>query len=424
MAIRQWESLLPIDEEGDNRDLPASFRRNLNLNGRFSSNRQPSVNLFNSQATQTNSNDQRTNGRSISQILNGRYISQPRQSTAPPNNLRIQNDACSYRPQNNAYNRPCPASSGRMPNDEYDREAYNEDYCLRPNRHAFARQTYRPPQLPIHSWPFRFSGDKRKDKLSASDFLSTVEEYADSENLTDRELLLRIHVLLEGSATVWYTGMKNYLFTYEDFRNALLVRFGDSNVLELKAEIFNKRKEPDETTISFIDSFRMLLERLHAIEPMTPEAQFEAIMQGLCPEVQIDVRTQGIVKNVHELYEFVLQNFKSGHTPNYNWRLRRVRVNKMALNTNYNNSDTVEAVSGNESDTENAHEMEALAAEARKQKSGKRGPGRKIVNQIANSGDMPKGHQNSMSRRRPTGAAHFCVVMTHAKPNVLHYLRI
>lgn len=399
-------SLLPIVEEGDIRDFSTGFRRGVNLNGRFGSNRQPSVNLFNSQATQTNSNDQHTNGRSISQILNGRYISQPRQNAAPPNSSRIRADACNYsnyRPQNNANNRPCPASGGRMPNDEYEREAYNEEYCLRPNRYAFTRQTYRPPQLPIHSWPFRFSGDKRKDKLSPSDFLSAVEEYADSENLTDRELLLRIHVLLEGNATVWYRGMKNYLFTYEDFRNALLVRFGDSNVLELKAEIFNKRQEPDENTVSFIDSFRMLLERLHAIEPMTPEAQFDAIMQGLCPEVQIHVRTQGIAKNVHELYEFVLQNFKSGHTPNYNWRLRRVRVNEMALNSNYNNSDTVDAVSGNDSDTENALEMEALVAEARKQKSGRRGPGRKIVNQIVNTGDTsngtPKLDEQAMSNK-------------------------
>lgn len=236
-------------------------------------------------------------------------------------------------------------------------------------------------QMPVHSWPYRFSGDIKKDKLNVSEFLNGVVKYANNEQITEKELMNKVEFLLEGEAAQWFKCNQDYILNFDVFCYQMLKRYRGEDASQLRLAIYQKRQSTEETTLQYVESFLGLVMRLEKIDPMPSREQFKILMAGIAPDIRTLAMVQG-VRTVRELYEFVLDSVDRNHRiQGYRGRLHR--VNQVDQNepqyeskdNSYEGNDSTNDLQSNNVEEELAQiqaSVEALMTKNRGQKKANR----------------------------------------------------
>lgn len=145
--------------------------------------------------------------------------------------------------------------------------------------------------IPIHRWKISFSGEEKKvspSDLSAYEFVFQLNVQKQVQCIRDGEMLSHVSQLLTHSAKTWYFANYGRFLTWNDFVNALHLRFRPNySLIDAIGELSNRRQKKTETPIAFLNHMIMAIRTLPV--NFTDQQQVDLIQRNLLPEVQLAV---------------------------------------------------------------------------------------------------------------------------------------
>ncbi|KAF3789047.1 hypothetical protein EJ110_NYTH19744 [Nymphaea thermarum] len=195
------------------------------------------------------------------------------QSTSPDLEIREP-----YGPQASQYGLDLEELNGKTWGDRVEREPPMRE----PTRERYGVHTnqVRIPQVRI-DFP-RFNG---KDPL---DWIFQVEEYFTCQFVQEEEWLQTSVLHFDGEARRWYRWLKHNepVNDWEEFKDALLLRFGESAYVDYDIELRNLKQT------SSVQEYQARFENLASMVEWTPKSLIAAFIGGLKEEIQIDIRAE------------------------------------------------------------------------------------------------------------------------------------
>ncbi|XP_031478914.1 uncharacterized protein LOC116249789 [Nymphaea colorata] len=139
------------------------------------------------------------------------------------------------------------------------------------------------PRIPMVRIDFpRFNG---KEPL---DWIFQVEEYFTCQMIPDEEWLQTSILHFDGEARRWYRWLKlkEPVNTWGEFKEALMLRFGESSYVDYDIELRNLRQTAS------VQEYQAKFENLASMVDWTPKSLIAAFVGGLKEEIQIDIRAE------------------------------------------------------------------------------------------------------------------------------------
>ncbi|XP_031475552.1 uncharacterized protein LOC116247516 [Nymphaea colorata] len=139
------------------------------------------------------------------------------------------------------------------------------------------------PRIPMVRIDFpRFIG---KEPL---DWIFQVEEYFTCQMIPDEEWLQTSILHFDGEARRWYRWLKlkEPVTTWGEFKEALMLRFGESSYVDYNIELRNLRQT------SSVQEYQVKFDNLASMADWTPKSLIAAFVGGLKEEIQIDIRAE------------------------------------------------------------------------------------------------------------------------------------
>lgn len=129
----------------------------------------------------------------------------------------------------------------------------------------------------VTSWDFKYNGSSERDLHS---FLEDVEDAADTNNVSDDELLRGIGALLTDSARTWHRNRKKKLSSWSVFKKEICSAFAPAdNDDEVMDKINNIKQKSDETFAVYEARVSELFRRLSA--PLSEKEKLKKVYNGL-----------------------------------------------------------------------------------------------------------------------------------------------
>lgn len=161
----------------------------------------------------------------------------------------------------------------------------NVDYPERPNN-AYPMENRRRKNVPVNQWKITFSGDGYG--LHLYDFLSQVEIYKRSEQISNAEIMYSIIFLLSGRARLWYQSTYRSFRSWEELVDGLKREFLPANYdFVLFAEILNRVQKNNESFAEYITHMQALFNCL-AI-PLSEQHKMFIVQKNLLPRYAVGV---------------------------------------------------------------------------------------------------------------------------------------
>lgn len=127
----------------------------------------------------------------------------------------------------------------------------------------FRRPANRPMRktVPVHQWKLSYSGDS--NGMHLYDFLSEIDMFKRSEDVTDDELLSSVVHLLAGRARLWYRSWFDTFNNWGDLVVAMKREFLPPKYdYRLLTNISNRRQKPNETFAEYLSTMQSLFKYL------------------------------------------------------------------------------------------------------------------------------------------------------------------
>lgn len=127
----------------------------------------------------------------------------------------------------------------------------------------FRRPAFRPMRktVPVHQWKLVYSGES--NGMHLYDFLSEIDMFKRSEDVTDDDLLSSVVHLLAGRARLWYRSWFDTFHTWGDLVVAMKREFLPPKYdYRLLTNISNRRQKPNETFAEYLSTMQSLFKYL------------------------------------------------------------------------------------------------------------------------------------------------------------------
>lgn len=125
--------------------------------------------------------------------------------------------------------------------------------------------------------PARFNGTRSSEAVN--DFLASTDFFKETENITDVNALKGLHLLLEGPAYTWWTGVASSAQTWNDAKKLIKDEYAPKLPnYKVYLEVFAKPQGRDEPTGLFVSTKRALLAQ---VEPQDTEERQLDFVYGL-----------------------------------------------------------------------------------------------------------------------------------------------
>lgn len=148
------------------------------------------------------------------------------------------------------------------------------------NGSQFSNAEQRRHSLPVHKWPFKFSGDKKDYRLERKDltaFFKKINIFSRSENISTEEVHQRVIHLLDGPALAWYSTYGDRFRTWDELKSGLKSHFETNLTKFQKSQMLGRRTQrSNESCMDYISAMSQLFEELD----MTDESEKVAIIQN------------------------------------------------------------------------------------------------------------------------------------------------
>lgn len=107
----------------------------------------------------------------------------------------------------------------------------------------------------------RFNGSKKQAKVE--EFITTTSIYRDIENISDENALRGLPLLLEGTASTWWQGVKTEARTWNDATTLIRKAFSPAKPkFKLYMELYDEKQGTDEDTDMFINVKRAIFAQI------------------------------------------------------------------------------------------------------------------------------------------------------------------
>lgn len=276
--------------------------------------------------------------RTVSRLLDQRFPSQQSGNYNPSNNESIDNGlyGCEW------YEEPgAPFATNN------NATRINDHY--RPSSTQYANHFQMPLQrINVREWGFQFTGIDRADDpkaLTVETFLQKVQYNGEAEQMAEKEIMSKVHQLLDGPAAEWYAHKRKQINSWIEFKYQLRNRFAYGNTTDaIRQQIYLTKQKPGEKTLDFIDHFINLINRLP--ERVTEYQRLNYILDGMHSNVSRMARTAG-VRSVDELTDYVKRTF--GHSDRFEPRFKQKAAPFLNSTLKYNKTQkNVEILSEDE----------------------------------------------------------------------------
>ncbi|KAF3783212.1 hypothetical protein EJ110_NYTH32579 [Nymphaea thermarum] len=151
-----------------------------------------------------------------------------------------------------------------------------------PHRERQDRQRDQPriPQVRIE-FP-RFNGEEPLD------WIFLMEQYFTCQMIHEEDWLQTATLLFDGKARRWlrWLKLKEPVNTWDEFKEALILRFGASSYVDFDIELRNLKQTTS------VQEYQARFEDLASMVDWTPKALIAAFVGGLKDEIQIDVQAE------------------------------------------------------------------------------------------------------------------------------------
>ncbi|KAF3791140.1 hypothetical protein EJ110_NYTH14420 [Nymphaea thermarum] len=212
-----------------------------------------------------------------------RYEHEPQQNRYEQEPHRYEPDTRRYEPPRlDHYNPIYEPDERRAPTlQEYNepRRVEREPFGGRQNM-----QRNQPRVLQVRVDFPRFDG---RDPL---DWIFLAEEYFTCQQIIHEDWIQTAILHLDGLARKWYRWLKHHegerVLTWDGFKDALLLRFGESAYVDYDIELRNLRQ------IGTVQEYQTRFESLASMVDWTPKSLIAAFIGGLKEEIQIDIRAE------------------------------------------------------------------------------------------------------------------------------------
>ncbi|XP_065091908.1 hepatoma-derived growth factor-related protein 2-like [Ochlerotatus camptorhynchus] len=163
------------------------------------------------------------------------------------------------------------SNEGRSPSN--DRTSGSDRYRGRNSRDF--RQVRR-----IEHWKLSFSGDNRT--VSVENFLYKLKKIAEREQVSERNLLRDIHLILEGQASDWFFTYVDEFEDWDDFEERIRFRFGNPNQDQgIRQRIHERKQHRGESFNAFVSEIERLNKMLS--KPLSRRRKFEVVWDNMRP---------------------------------------------------------------------------------------------------------------------------------------------
>ena len=141
-----------------------------------------------------------------------------------------------------------------------------------------------------------FSGQPKED---VEEFLEKLQDFQDSQGITDNEILRFVPVILTGSARYWARPLFRSWSSVNDMAAALRLQYGIPDFQNrLKDEIHARTQGPEEPIASYLSSMRHLMDK--CLPRWSLQTQLDKIYRNLHPDFS-DVVSRGQFRSFEEL---------------------------------------------------------------------------------------------------------------------------
>ena len=152
---------------------------------------------------------------------------------------------------------PRPALPNRQPGQSRDTGCDDDERQSDSSYGRLYRSHGRNDLHRVEKWRIRFTGDHRA--LSVEDFLYKIKKIAEREEVSTRQLLRDIHLLLEGTALDWFFTFVEEFEDWESFEWHIRYRFGNPNQDQgIRQKIHERKQQKGEAFIAFVTEIEKL----------------------------------------------------------------------------------------------------------------------------------------------------------------------
>lgn len=128
-------------------------------------------------------------------------------------------------------------------------------------------------------WDLKFPGHRQ---ISPEEFLIRASEFRLASGFTEEDLLRSLPILLDGSALIWYRLNRSTWKNWEEFADALQMRFsGPDFYIKLYNDCQRRTQGPDEPLADYLDCLRTMMNILWP--PIAYAAQLDLAYKNLHP---------------------------------------------------------------------------------------------------------------------------------------------
>lgn len=138
----------------------------------------------------------------------------------------------------------------------------------------------------VRKWRISFNGESSS---SIDKFIEDVERNARFVNISERELLDSLSILLTGIAANWYISFNKYWHTWEDFCTDARRDFGAGLDFQsrLKANILERRQGEDESIRAYIFGLLAMMEK--AYPPISLNEKLNTLHNNMRPDIKKNI---------------------------------------------------------------------------------------------------------------------------------------
>lgn len=155
-----------------------------------------------------------------------------------------------------------------------------------PNLNPYQEVDFTPVEnrtktIPVSKWPMRYAGEDRGAGLNT--FLWEVNDWTQSELISESELLRSFGNLLTGKAKMWFMSNKHRFTTYSELMESLKATFRHPDLDHfVLLEIHQRRQQKNE---SFLEFFLDVERKFKSLaKPVSEEEIAQAVRRNLRPD--------------------------------------------------------------------------------------------------------------------------------------------
>ena len=150
---------------------------------------------------------------------------------------------------------------------------FRDDWNRRRSSNGRDRDAYR-----VEKWKLKFTGEPRT--ISVENFLYKLKKIAEREEVSEKQLLRDIHLLLEGPASDWFFIFVDQFVNWETFERQIRYRFGNPNQDQgIRQKIQERKQHHNESFIAFVTEIEKLNKMLS--KPLSKRRKFEVISDNM-----------------------------------------------------------------------------------------------------------------------------------------------